>query len=99
MGFDPVSCGNRICRLRKKKGISQSFLADLTHISRSYMIMIEKGNRYAPVEVLTEIAEYFGVSMDYLIFGTERPSDREREILRAELQEIRYSLDKMENLL
>ncbi len=66
---DIVDIGYRIREARKKAGMSQRELAEYFAISRDHMCRIEKGKRVCKTEFLFEIAQLFGVSVDYLLFG------------------------------
>ena len=61
----------RIAKLRVKKGLSQSQLAKMLHISASTIGMYEQGRRTPSIDMLVELSRTFGVSLDYLITGTD----------------------------
>lgn len=61
----------QIMILRKRAGISQLQLANKLNIGPSAIGMYEQGRRTPSVEMLTEMAKLFEVSLDYLITGTE----------------------------
>lgn len=56
--------------LRKEKGLTQKDIADLVHVNRVTYTNWEKGNREPNYEKLEKIADFFGVSLDWL-FGRE----------------------------
>lgn len=56
----------RIKLLRESKDISQIDLCKVLLIGQSTMSEYENGVRQPPVSVLIKIADYFGVSIDYL---------------------------------
>lgn len=58
---------------RKTTGISQKALADIVGISDAAITMMEKGKRSPSFEVLIALADYFGVSIDYLVGRTDKP--------------------------
>lgn len=74
MYFDPISCGQRIKELRRLSGLTQEQLADSLHTSADHFGKIELGKRRCSLDLLIEIAEFFDVSMDYLILGKSRPN-------------------------
>ena len=76
--------GPRIAALRRQSGMSQSELASRLRISASAVGMYEQGRREPSVDILTDMAEIFGVSMDYLIRG--RPGDTEMPALEDMLR-------------
>ena len=61
----------RIKYLRLKKNISQAKLADDLGVSRVSMSYYETGTRTPDIELLIKIANYFGVSLDYLTHRTD----------------------------
>lgn len=68
--------GPRVKELREKAGISQEALAGKlslqgTVFSALMVLRIEKGQRFVPDYELLALAEYFGVSTDYLLGRTE----------------------------
>ena len=73
MTFDVESCGARIKALRKEKGLTKSRLARAMNITDCYLRYIENGARAGSTELLSEFAEYFQVSLDYIILGREKP--------------------------
>lgn len=60
-----------IKRLRAEKGINQEQLAEQLHVTRQAVSNWEVGKTQPDIEMLTQIAEYFGVSVEYLIYGKE----------------------------
>lgn len=63
----------RILMLRVKKGISQKQLAVMLSVSPQAVTMMEKGKRIPSFEVLCKLAEYFDVSLDYLVGRSDDP--------------------------
>ena len=61
----------RLRELRTQNGYTQEQLAKLLHISRSRLAMYEQGNRQPDFEMQETIADFFNVSIDYLINGKE----------------------------
>ena len=62
---------NRIKELRTEFGITQADLAKLLKISDRAVGYYEKGEREPDNETLIKIAEYFKVSVDYLLGRTD----------------------------
>ena len=62
--------GEKIAEQRKKLGLSQEELAEKLNISQKSISKYELGNRKPQYKVLVRMAEYFGVTTDYL-FGME----------------------------
>ena len=61
--------------LRLSNGMTQDELAQILKISRSTVGMYEKGDREPDYETLEAIADYFNVSIDYLL-GRENTTVR-----------------------
>lgn len=69
MYYDLIESGKRIKELRKKKGMSQSDLAEAISIHVKTVSKAERGVVGLSVDNLVLIAQYFEVSLDYLILG------------------------------
>lgn len=70
---------DRIKELAENQKISLNNLEDKLGYSTNYLYSLKKGNPKS--DRLQEIADYFGVSMDYLLGRTDNPaiaSDQER---------------------
>ncbi|MET3508429.1 helix-turn-helix domain-containing protein [Halalkalibacter oceani] len=65
--------GQRIASLRKQKGISQYELADRLGFSRGKLANYEQGSRQPDYDTLNKIADFFDVSVDYLLGRTDNP--------------------------
>ncbi len=65
--------GKRITDLRKRDKLTQEELAGALNTNRSSLNMWERGQRELKAGDLQEIADYFGVTVDYLIYGREAP--------------------------
>lgn len=63
--------GNRIKLLREEKKIKQDELAKVLSISPSAVGMYERDEREPNNEITLKLAEYFGVSTDYLLGKTD----------------------------
>lgn len=61
----------RMRKLRKAKGITIKDLSEIIGADRSTMSRWEKGYRTPDAEILFKLADYYGVSMDYLAGRTD----------------------------
>ena len=59
----------RLSELRENKGVSQQDVADILHVKRATVANYETGNRAPDYETLIKIADYYGVSCDYILRG------------------------------
>lgn len=63
----------RLLECRKSVGMSQKALADVLGISDAAVTMMEKSKRSPSFEVLCALADYFNVSLDYLVGRSDDP--------------------------
>ena len=63
--------GQRLKKLRLLWGKTQQELADALNISRSAYALYEAGRRQLGYESLLALADFYGVSLDYLFGRTE----------------------------
>ena len=64
----------RLKELRTNRGISQVRLAMDLSLSQNSISRYENGEREADYDTLIAIADYFNVSVDYLLGRTDDPS-------------------------
>ena len=64
---------NRLYQLRKSKGISQITVQMDTGIDQSLLSKFEKGIRIPPTETLIKLADFYNVSIDYILYRTDKP--------------------------
>lgn len=64
---------NNLLRLRKEKGITQIALQMATGIEQALISKFETGERVPPTETLMILADYYNVSMDYIMCRTDNP--------------------------
>ena len=62
--------GARIRQLRKRRELTQEQLAEKLNVSGTYIVKIESNQRTGSVEFAVELANCFGISLDYLLLGT-----------------------------
>ena len=63
----------RLRELRKSKHLSQTRLAIELNMNQNTICRYETGAREADYETLVKIADYFNVSIDYLLYRTDNP--------------------------
>ena len=64
---------NNLRTLRKSKGYTQIALQMKTGIEQSLLSKFESGERTPPTETLVRLAEFYDVSIDYILCRTENP--------------------------
>ncbi|APA01586.1 helix-turn-helix domain-containing protein [Bacillus velezensis] len=72
--------GKRITSLRKKANLTQEQLATKLNITRSALSQYELGTRNPDYDLLIKIADFFDVSIDYLLRGEDHYKDKAREL-------------------
>lgn len=71
--------GTRLKKLRVQRGLSQRELAESISIDRSMISLYENDHREIPTSTAKLIANYFNVSVDYLLgIDTARNSDTQK---------------------
>ena len=86
--------GEKIATLRKKRGMSQSQLAKELNIGTSTLGMYETGKRSPNPEMLNKLADYFHVSVDYLL-GREIKTEAYYELSNKEKNDIALQAEKL----
>lgn len=72
--FSKEKFADRLKSLRAEQGIKQSDLAGIVGIRNTAISMMESGERGPSAEVLCALAEFFDVSLDYLVGRTDNPN-------------------------
>lgn len=86
MYYDPKECGKRIKELRNLHQFMQEQLSERLNISLSMMSKLEQGTKSISVDLAIEIAEYFSVTLDYLLLGKGmRTEELRKKLLEAEV--------------
>lgn len=65
--------GKRLAALRKKKKRTQYEVAEDLRMTRGKYANYEQGQREPDAETLVQLADYYGVSIDYLLGRTDIP--------------------------
>ena len=67
--------GKAIVRLRAARGVSQEKMALEAKIDRRYMSDIENGKRNISIDILSRIADYFGIALSDLVSRAEEHAE------------------------
>jgi len=84
-----MTFGQKLKSLREKKGITQRELADLLNITRSRLSLYEIDDRQPDHDLTVQIANFFGVSTDYLLGNTSKVERNSRELTPEEKEDWR----------
>ena len=88
MYFDVTEFGARLKDLRTTRGLTQEKLAEQLGISWDHLCRVERGNRSCSIDLIIEIAVYFGVSTDYLLLGNRVNQVENRKRLLSVIGEL-----------
>ncbi len=72
--MDKNILGKRIKKLREKNNLNQLEFSKILNISNTTLSQYEAGNRTPSDEIKEKVADYFNVSVDYLLGRTEKCS-------------------------
>ena len=64
---------NRLKELRKSRGYTQISLQMWTGIEQALLSKFENGERIPPTETLVRLANFYNVSIDYILCRTDKP--------------------------
>ena len=64
---------NRLKELRKSRGYTQISLQMQTGIEQALLSKFENGERVPPTETLVRLANFYNVSIDYILCRTNKP--------------------------
>ncbi len=65
---------NNLKKLRKNKGLTQISVQMQTGIEQALLSKFENGERIPPTETLVLLADFYNVSIDYILCRTENPN-------------------------
>ena len=85
-----ATTAERIKQLRKKKGISQSELAELIGVKNNTVSTWERGTRKPDFEALNLLSNYFEVSFEYILGSSDKEEARVKPT-QDELDELALS--------
>ena len=64
---------NNLKKLRKSHGYTQISVQMKTGIEQALLSKFETGERIPPTETLLKLADFYNVSIDYILCRTENP--------------------------
>lgn len=63
----------RLRRLRERRRVSRYVVSELCGLNRNAVRRYERGEAEPTMKALVSIADYFGVSIDYLVGSSDEP--------------------------
>ena len=83
---------NRVKELRKERRLRQEELAGRINISQQTVSRIENGDNGLAADILMSLANYFDVSIDYILYRSDSRRGEESRVEFDEIQERNYNL-------
>ena len=68
-----MSMLNNLKKLRKARGLTQIAVQMSTGIDQALISKYESGERIPPTDVLVILADFYNVSIDYILCRTDNP--------------------------
>ncbi|QJC95040.1 transcriptional regulator, Cro/CI family [Bacillus mojavensis] len=78
-----MSFGHKLKTLRKQRGLTQKELAEKLFLSQSSITRFEKDEILPTSETLSKIANYFDVSIDFLLDRPQPPQKKKSNLEKA----------------
>lgn len=94
--------GKRIRELREKKGLTQKALARQLNMNTRTLGFYETGDRNPPIDVLNQLADFFDVSVDFLLNRTDIPNlYKEKDIIEKQKKEMNkyFTIEELEEFI
>ena len=86
--------GSRFKRLRQQHNLTQDAAAKIFHVDKSSISKWENNKNGADNEVIQQIADYFNVSVDYLLGRTEEQKPSTSKVnMKKEVETIAAHLE------
>ena len=83
-GYQTMTLGNKLKKLRSEKGLTQKDLADHLHVTFQTVSKRENDENEPDIGTLKELSKLYGCSVDYLISEDETPVEEpKQEVVEA----------------
>lgn len=74
-----MKCVLRLKEIRVEKGINQQVVAEFLNVKQNTYSQYESGQRQIPIEALIKLAEFYDVSVDYILNLTNEDTPYQRK--------------------
>jgi len=74
--FSEKNFGERVRVLREAQNLSQKTLGEVIGVTYGQISDIERGRRFTTIQNMVALADYFKVSLDYLVGRSDDPRMR-----------------------
>jgi HTH-type transcriptional regulator, competence development regulator len=85
---------NKLIELRKAKKLRQEDIAKILGIARTTYAMYEQGNREPDFDTLNKLADYFEVTIDYLLGRKEKVKTKEDSLEEVNKLVKKYGIEQ-----
>lgn len=96
--MDQVKIGSFLKTLRNEKGLTQEQLAEVVNVSRRSVSRWETGSNLPDLDVLMELADYYGVELRELLDGERKSEQMNEEMKQTVLQVAEYSNEEKKRI-
>lgn len=75
--------GDRLKKLRKEHNLTQEDIANMFNVTKNAVYSWEVGKSQPSIEIIKQLAQYFGVTIDYLLNFTQDDVDNMERLKQA----------------
>lgn len=99
-----VKLGSELRRLRKSRRLTLANVGEVTGLSVSFLSDVERGRTKPSLDTLEKLADFYGVSVNEILLGTEFGVSRDEKEYPPGFQEFLHEIggridEEMEDLL
>lgn len=87
---------NNLKKYREEKGITQIRLSIEAGVSQETISAYENGKAFPSAETLIKMADFLGVSIDFLLDRADNPLVNTNKDINSEMMDIYNKLDKVQ---
>ena len=91
-----MNIGLSIKKMRKKKGVNQQSLSEITQITQTYLSLIENGRKTPSIAVLRQISDALNVPLPVIIWNSIEENDVAIEKIEA-FRALKLNVDQLLN--
>lgn len=95
--YNIVESGIRVKELRTVRNMTRQQLAEKIGISVDALRKIETGANGAKIDTLVNIADFFNISLDYLVCGSDRKVELDGFVVGLNVKEIQFIRNMVRN--
>lgn len=89
--MNQIKIGGFIKELRKEKGLTQEQLAEQFNVNRRTVSRWETGSNLPDLDILIEMADYYGIELRELLDGERKSEEMNKELEETVLKVVEYS--------